>query len=62
MREAAKASSAQEVALVEKQAKAFEEGVPSARVVRLPGAHHFVFLSNETDVLREIRRFVATLR
>lgn len=48
--------------LVEKQAKAFENGVPSARVARLPGAHHYVFLSNEADVLREIRAFVARLR
>ncbi len=29
------------------QAKAFETGVPTARVVRLPHAHHCVFLSNE---------------
>jgi non-heme chloroperoxidase len=62
VREAAKARSAEETLLVEKQAKAFENGVPSARVVRLPGAHHYVFLSNEEDVLREIRAFVARLR
>ncbi len=31
---------------------------PSARVVRLPNADHFVFLSNEADVLREIRAFI----
>jgi hypothetical protein len=62
VREAAKVRSAQEVVLVEKQAKAFENGVPGARVVRLPGAHHYVFLSNEMDVLREIRAFVPTLR
>src|SRR4051812_9503258 len=35
-----------------KQAKAFEEGVPNARVVRLRRANHLVFLSNEVDVLR----------
>jgi len=34
---------------------------PSARVVRLPGADHWVFLSNEADVLREIRAFVDTI-
>ena len=62
MREAAKARSAEEVVLVEKQAKAFESGVPGAHIVRLSGAHHYVFLSNEVDVLREIRAFVATLR
>jgi pimeloyl-ACP methyl ester carboxylesterase len=44
-------------ALVARQAKAFEDGVPGARVVRLAGAHHYVFLSNEADVLRELRAF-----
>ena len=33
-----------------------------ARVVDVWGAHHFVFLSNEADVLREMRTFVASLR
>jgi non-heme chloroperoxidase len=32
-----------------------------ARVVELWGADHFVFLSNEGDVLRELRGFLATL-
>jgi non-heme chloroperoxidase len=32
-----------------------------ARVVELWGAHHFVFLSNEADVLRETRAFLAEL-
>jgi pimeloyl-ACP methyl ester carboxylesterase len=45
-------------AATEKQAKALEAGVPTARVVRLPGAHH-VFLSNEGDVVRETRAFLA---
>lgn len=62
VREAAKARSAEEVVLVERQIKAFENGVPSARIVRLPGAHHYVFLSNEADVLRDIRAFIASLR
>jgi non-heme chloroperoxidase len=43
------------------QAKAFEKGVPSARVVRLPHANHYVFRSNEADVLREMNAFIATL-
>ena len=47
-------------ALTERQAKAFEAGVPAARVVRLPGAHH-IFLSNERDVLREMSAFFARL-
>ncbi len=45
----------------EEQAKAFESGVPSARVIILPHANHYVFLSNEADVLREMRTFLAGL-
>ena len=36
-------------------------GVPSARVVELPGANLYMFLSHEGDVIREIRSFAATL-
>ena len=36
--------------------------VPAARIVELPGAHHCIFLSNESDVLLEIRKFVTALR
>lgn len=43
------------------QAKAFETGVPSAHVVRLAHANHYVYLSNEADVLREMNAFIATL-
>ena len=52
---------AQTDALVALQATAFEEGVPGARVVRLAHANHYVFLSNEADVLRELRAFIAGL-
>jgi non-heme chloroperoxidase len=45
----------------EAQAKAFEAGVPSARVVHLPHARHEVFSSNEEDVLREMSAFIASL-
>ena len=45
----------------EAQAKAFEAGVPSARVVRLPRAQHEVFFSNEDDVLREMNAFIGSL-
>ena len=43
------------------QAKAFESGVPSARVVLLPHANHYVFFSNEADVLREMNAFLGNL-
>ena len=42
------------------QANAFEIGVPSARVVRFPHANHFVFFSNEVDVLREMNAFLGS--
>jgi pimeloyl-ACP methyl ester carboxylesterase len=45
----------------EGQATAFEHGVPTARVVRLPHASHYVFISHEPDVLREINAFVSSL-
>ena len=44
------------------QAKAVEIGVPTARVVTLPHADHYVFRSNEADVLREINAFIARLQ
>ena len=61
VREAAKAYSAALVVLTDRQAKAFENGVAAARVVKLPGAHHYVYLSNEADVLREMRAFLVGL-
>src|SRR5262249_32896847 len=42
--------------LAEKQAKAFQDGVPGARVISQRGMH-YIFISNESDVLREIRAF-----
>jgi len=46
-------------ASTERQARALEAGVPTARVVRLTGAHH-IFLSNESDTLRELRAFLVS--
>lgn len=42
----------------EKQAKALEEALPDAHVVRLH-AQHVIFISNEADVLQEMRTFLA---
>jgi non-heme chloroperoxidase len=44
------------------QAKAFETGLASAKVVRIPHANHYVFRSNEADVIREMSAFLATLK
>jgi len=48
-------------ALAEKQAKAFEDGVPGAHVVRLRSMH-YVYVANESDVLREMRAFLDNLK
>ena len=44
------------------QASAFEKGLPSARVVRVPNAGHEVYRTNEADVLREMHAFIAGLK
>lgn len=62
VRAAAQESIDNSAVLVERQAKAFEDGVPNARVIRLAHAQHYVFLSNEADVLREMRTFLSTLK
>lgn len=43
------------------QADAFQAGNPQARVVRLANADHFVFRSNEAEVLEEMHTFIAQL-
>jgi non-heme chloroperoxidase len=40
---------------------AFAAGVPSAQVVRLPNANHYVFKSNEAEVLRAMNDFLDKL-
>jgi pimeloyl-ACP methyl ester carboxylesterase len=47
---------------VQAQATAFERGVPGARVIRLTNATHWVWESNEADVLREMNAFIGRLR
>lgn len=39
-------------------ADSFARGVPAATVVRLPNADHYIFLSNEADVLRSLTTFL----
>ena len=34
---------------------------PLARVVELPGAHHYMFLSEQASVLKHIQAFLETL-
>ena len=42
--------------------KNMRDGVPEVRIVELPGANHYIFFTNETDVLHELHTFVASLK
>jgi non-heme chloroperoxidase len=52
---------AADIALCSAQADAFAAGVPSAHVVRIPNADHYVFNSNEAEVVREMNAFLSKL-
>ena len=58
---AAKTYSTALSALTERQEKSVENGVPTAHVITLSGANHYVFLSNEAEVLKDIDAFLASL-
>ena len=49
-------------ALTEKQEKAVKDGLPTARVITVPDGNHYVYLSNEAEVLRDLDVFLAGLR
>jgi pimeloyl-ACP methyl ester carboxylesterase len=49
-------------AYVDRWVQNLKHGVPAAQTVDLPGAGHFVFLSRETEVLGEVRKFVASIQ
>ncbi|MGA7110160.1 MAG: hypothetical protein WBV28_07835 [Terracidiphilus sp.] len=52
---------AEDAITTSRQADAFAAGVPTAHVVRLASADHYVFRSNEADVIREMNAFLSTL-
>ncbi len=60
-RAAAEAFNAATVAYIKKYEWSLLAAQPNARVIELSGAHHYIFLSNEAEVLREIHAFVAGL-
>jgi non-heme chloroperoxidase len=60
-REALAAFEAYDSALTREQAKAVRSAAPSAQVVFLAHANHAIFMSNEADVLREMRNFIPRL-
>ena len=47
--------------LAKKQATVLKESVRTVRIVEMRGMH-FIFISNEADVLREIRSFIGSLK
>jgi non-heme chloroperoxidase len=49
-------------ALETKQIDAVKDAFPSDQVIVLADAHHYVFLSREAEVLKDIRTFVAGLK
>ena len=49
------------VGYIKRDAKRLQSEVPGARVIEMPGADHHVFLSNEPEVLRELRTFLEGL-
>lgn len=60
-RTAAKAYSTALSALTQKQENAVKKGLPTAQVITIPHANHYVFLSNEREVLTEMRTFISAL-
>ena len=56
------ASRKADLARTSAQADAFQAGNPSAHVVRIADANHFIFQSNESDVLGEMNAFVTGLK
>lgn len=49
-------------ALSTKQIEAVREAFPGDKVVTIPKAHHYVFMTNEAQVLEAIRSFVSGLK
>jgi hypothetical protein len=47
---------------VDQRTATLKHSVPSARVVELPTAGHYLFLTREAEVLSEMHRFVMTLK
>ena len=49
-------------AIVKRHIQDLRKGVPGARIVELPGANFYIFLSNEAELVREINSFMAEVR
>jgi pimeloyl-ACP methyl ester carboxylesterase len=56
------AAAAHDAEFTEGQAKAWERMVPTAKVIRIPNANHYVFKSNEPEVLKDLEEWVDGLK
>ena len=61
-RAAIEACNAATEAYFDRWKKSLQKAAASVRIVDVPEANHFLFLSHEADVLREVRAFVAGLK
>lgn len=52
----------EELAFCHTASATLKKGVPDARITEIQGAAHYMFLSNEPEVLREIRLFADQIR
>jgi non-heme chloroperoxidase len=52
---------AADTAMCTAQADAFQHGVPSAQVVRIPNADHYIYRSNDAQVIEQMKKFLHTL-
>ncbi|MGA2887730.1 MAG: alpha/beta hydrolase [Terracidiphilus sp.] len=52
---------AEDTEICSARAESFARGVPTARVVRIPNADHYVHRSNEAQVIDEMKKFLSTL-
>jgi hypothetical protein len=49
-------------AIVKKHMHDLQSGVPTAHIVTLEGANYYIFVSNDADILREMRVFIHALK
>jgi pimeloyl-ACP methyl ester carboxylesterase len=56
------AADARDSIRVDAKVRRIKRGIPSATIFLVPHANHYVFLSNESDVVREVKAFIAGLR
>jgi non-heme chloroperoxidase len=61
-REAMEAFNQATAVFVDRWTKNLKSGVPGAQIIDLPGAGHYVFLTQEAEVLEGVKAFVAALQ